>query len=106
MFYLFWVTAAIILYIIVGVLSKYANDSEEWKWVIFLYVCNFFGLWPIIARYSKNIVFDGLLYDLIIYFTFYGTLLFMGAAAKFTTYQWAGTFLVGIGFILLKIGGK
>jgi len=106
MFYAFWVITAIFLYIFVGVISKYANESDEWKWVIILYGCNFLGLWPIIARYSKNLIFDGLLYDLIIYFTFYGTLLIMGSAAKFTTYQWVGTFFVGIGFILLKIGGK
>jgi hypothetical protein len=76
------------------------------RWVWALYALNVFGLWPWIARFSKNIVFDGLLYDLVIFFAFYLTVLYLGEAENFTRWQWIGCILVVIGFMTMKVGGK
>lgn len=47
---------------------------------------------------------DSLLYDLIIFFSFYCTVVYLGAAEKFNMTQWIGTGLVVVGFIMLKAG--
>ena len=104
MFYAAWITYICILFTLSAYVSKQANDSDSWKWVYILFFMNLFGAWPIVARYSKNLIFDSLLYDLIIFFTFYLTLLYLGAAKSFSPVQWVGTVIVAIGFIVLKLG--
>lgn len=103
-FYWVWVPAAVLLYIICAFFTKWANDDLSWRPVIALYVLNCFGLWPLIARFSKNVVVDGLLYDLIIFFSFYLTMLYLGAAEKFTFTQWVGTGMLAAGLIVIKVG--
>jgi len=105
--YWVWIPAAILLYIASARFTVWANDKEDptsWKWVAALYVLNLCGLWPLIARYSRNILVDGLLYDLIIFFTFYATMVFLGSAQRFNDWQWGGCALVIVGFALMKIG--
>ena len=106
-FYWIWIPAAILLYIVCGYWTIWANDKSDpnsIRWVWALYLINILGLWPWIARFSKNLVLDGLLYDLIIFFVFYLTVLCLGAAKGFTTVQWVGTGVVIVGFVMIKVG--
>jgi len=104
-FYLFWVPAVLIMYAVTAVFSKWANDSTGWTWVFGLYVLQCAGLWPLVSKYSKNIVFDGLLYEVIMFVGFYGVLCIMGATKNFTFYQYCGMILVITGMILVKVTG-
>jgi hypothetical protein len=105
MFYFFWITYTILLYILYAVFSKWANDeSHHWRWVVILWTIHSFGIWPLVAKYTKNIVADALLYDILVFFSFYFVLLYLGSASKFTIWQWTGTFFVIMGYFLLKIG--
>ncbi len=102
-----WVPLAILLYVVSAHWTVWANDRnnpESWKWVAALWVLNLCGLWPLVARYSRSLVLDSLLYDLIIFFTFYITLVCLGAAERFNGWQWIGCVAVISGFLLLKIG--
>lgn len=108
-FHWVWIPAAVLLYIVCGYWTVWANDKSDlnsMRWVWALYLLNVFGLWPWIARYSKNLVFDGLLYDLVIFFAFYLTLLYLGEASQFTKIQIVGSILVALGFLIMKVGGK
>ena len=102
-FYL-WVPLVIIAYTLVAIISKKANDTQEWSWIWMLYVLNIVGIWPLLSKYSKNILFDGLLHDFIVFMTFYGTLIIMGSASTFSTTQWIATTMIILGFILFKLG--
>lgn len=102
-FYL-WIPLVIIVYSLVAVISKKANDTQEWSWIWMLYGLNIVGIWPLLSKYSKNILFDGLLHDFIVFMTFYGTLLIMGSASTFSATQWIATTMIILGFILFKLG--
>jgi hypothetical protein len=103
-FYLAWIPAAIIFYTIAAICTKFANDNpDSWKWVFVLYFIQAIGIWPIMAKFSKNIVFDSFLFDFIIFTTYFTILFSMGAGSKFTPTQWAGAGIIILGFILLKL---
>ena len=108
-FYWVWIPSVILLYIVCGLWSTWANDKTDpnsFRWVWALYLLNIGGLWPWVARFSNNIVFDSLLYDLLIFFSFYCTVWYLGAASDFTRLQVMGSLLVVAGFLMLKVGGK
>jgi len=88
------------MYSINSWLSVYAK--EGWKYVIGLYALQIFGLWPIIARYSKNLAVDGLLFDFLILISFYSTLWYMGEMEQLSMVQWIGFGLAVIGILLMK----
>lgn len=102
-FYL-WVPLVAIVYTLFAIISKKANDTQEWSWIWMLYALNIIGIWPLLSKYSKNILFDGLLHDFIVFMTFYGTLIIMGSASTFNTAQWVATTMIILGFILFKLG--
>jgi hypothetical protein len=107
-FYLIWIPLVIVIYATSAVLTKWANGDESgtWKWVIWLYLLNALGLWPLVAKFSKNLVFDALLYDITIFFSFMLTLMYLDAASKFNVIQWIGTILIVVGFVTLRMGTK
>jgi drug/metabolite transporter (DMT)-like permease len=105
--YWVWIPLLIVLYVVSANFTVWANDKENpdgWKWVAALYFLNLCGLWPLVARYSRALVMDSLIYDLILFFTFYFTLVYLGAAERFNGWQWAGCVAVIMGFVLMKIG--
>jgi hypothetical protein len=103
MFYLIWIPVVVVLYVLYAIASKKANESPDWTWVFLMYGLQSFGMWPIVSRYSKNLLFDGFLYDLLIFLTFYLSLLTMGAAKNFTALQWFASGLILAGLLLFKI---
>lgn len=66
---------------------------------------NMLSLWPIISKYSKNLIVDGIIYDFLLIIGFYGTMIVMGVINSFSTCQWIGVITAIIGIVLLKIGG-
>ena len=101
--YILWTLVAI-LYIVYAIITKKANDTHSWSWVAVLYFLNALGLWPLVSMYSKNIILDGFIYDIIIFVTFYVTMIIMGAGERFTTTQWIASAMMFLGLILFKLG--
>lgn len=99
-FYWVWIPLVFLLYAAVAFTSKWAQDDPGWKWVAVLYVLNAVGLWPLVAKYSKNLMFDGLLYETIMFLGFYGVLIIIGT--KLTVLQYVGVALVLIGLLMVK----
>jgi hypothetical protein len=107
-----WIPLSIIYYIGYGWLSKINHDHattgmEPWYtsrylWIMFAYgaLCPF---WLIISRVSKNILFDGMLYDNILFTTYIFTMIALGAGEKFTVHQWIGVALVALGSIMMRV---
>jgi len=100
MLYYWWIPAVLLMYSVNSWLSVYAKDG--WKFVFALFALQCFGLWPIVARYSKNLAVDGLLFDFLILIAFYATLWGMGEMNQFSMLQWAGFGLAVIGIFLMK----
>jgi len=107
MWHVIWIAAASLVYCMYAICTKWANeDPDSWKWVFVLYFLGAIQVWPLVAKYSKNLVFDGFLYDFVIFWAFFLTLFAVGGGTKFTWVQWIGAAVVMIGFVLLKAGAK
>ena len=104
MFYLAWIPLLIVYYILYAYLSKRFNEGFTWTTFLWFYALNLLPIWVFVAKYSKNIIFDGLLYDVIMFVTFFGALTFLGSADKFSLSQWIGLIFVVIGFLFMKLG--
>lgn len=106
MHYLWWIPSVIVWYAVYSWMSKQNNDlGGKWFWFMVLYGMTGI-LWVPVSRVSKDIVFDALLYDVIIALTFVSTLFYLGCGEKFAWPNWFGVAMVMIGFVLMKINFK
>lgn len=100
MIHYWWIPLLIVLYAANAYVSTLAKDG--WKWVGIAMIIQAFGLWPIVARYSKNLAIDAMLYDFLLLFSMYGTFWYLGVMDNFNIYQWIGFTLCIIGMIFMK----
>ena len=101
--YFIWIPYAIIFYIITAFFSKKLNDDpKSLNYLMTLIIIQLFGIWPFVARYTNNIIFDSILFDLVIWAAYFITLLLMGCGKDFTSGQWVGVVLTVVGLVVLK----
>ena len=72
----------------------------QWLWIAIAYSC--IPVFPIISRVSKNLMVDGIIYDVIIFLSYVVTLLYLGSGKAFTAWNWVGLLLVIAGVVLMK----
>lgn len=104
--YTLWLPLTAIYYAVYTWMSKQNNDEGgNWWWIMYLFgaICPF---WVIISRHSKNLYADGLVYDLVMFFSYVLTMAFLGGGAKFTGLQWGGLAFIVTGFVMIKSGFK
>lgn len=107
MIYYWWIVLAMLLYGTYAYLSVQANNHpDQLKWVGITLACQAAGFWPLLARYSNNILLDGIIYDSVVLFMFYGVMIACGTGKDFTPCQWAGTAMVLVGTGLVKFCGS
>jgi len=63
-------------------------------------------LWAFVSVVSRNLMWDGMLYDSILVITFVSTMMYLGDDSKLQWQQWLGLILATIGMILMKIHFK
>jgi len=103
--YLWWIPAVIVMYIWQAWLSQKVNaPASHWRYFTMLWIAGCIPLWTIVAKVTKNMMFDALLYDLIMFTAFTGALIKMGACKSFNCLQWVGLTMCLIGFVIIKIG--
>ena len=106
MHHLWWIPSLIIVCAVHSWLSKYNNEVGG-KWMIYTFIWGaVFQLWWIVSRISKNIVFDAMLYDNIMFLAYSLTLILLGCGDHFAKHQWFGVLLILIGSIVMRIGIK
>jgi hypothetical protein len=102
--YLIWVPYITVYFAIAAAISKKINDHPQaGSYFIICLVLNALSVWPFIAKYSKSILFDAVLYDTICTLVYFGTLVALGCGKGFSTTQWFALGLVLIGLLLLKV---
>ncbi len=57
----------------------------------------------IVTRISKNLLFNGMLYDNLMFLTYAITLILLGVGLNFNNCQWIGLVFIILGSILLRI---
>lgn len=105
-----WIPTVICYYFVYSYLSKVNNDHsdiEPWYTSKYLWVMSVYGLlcpfWLIISRISKNLLFDGMLYDNIMFLTYVTTMILLKSGDKFLPHHWVGLGLVVFGSILMRV---
>lgn len=82
-------------------INKLNNDGPGWFW--WACVISMLPIFPIISRFTKNLLIDGLIYDVVIFFSYVLTLLALGCGKGVTMIQWIGFSVAIIGMILMKV---
>ena len=99
-----WIPCILLISLGHAKLSVLNNNSNNTKIILILFIYGaVFQLWPIVSKYSKNILFDGALYDVIFFVVYLAGMLYFGSAQKISGIQYCGLFVVIVGFILMKI---
>lgn len=103
-FYIIWIPIAVLYYALGAYLSRRANiEVGSNKFFIILFLWNILGVWPFIAKFSKNLLFDALLYDVVILLAYYSVLICLNPDKGFSMWQWIGLVFLLIGMTLFKI---
>lgn len=104
MFYFIWIPITILLYVSIGWLSVRVNVSDNPYWYIPFVIIQMFPFWVIVAKFSKNITVDSLIYDVIIFLVSALSIgFFSGQIFSFSLFQIIGFVVVLIGFFLMQV---
>jgi len=102
MFYFLWIPPFILLNFLASYFSNKLSITHENKWYWLLYLTTVIPSWAVICKYSNNVVFDAILYDLILLVSYSGFLIFL-TKASLNIYNIFGLVLIFIGVILFKL---
>lgn len=97
-----WVPATIFYYCVTSWLTVLVKDEQGWKYFIILQAVQLLSLWAIVAKFSRNIVFDGMLFDVLILASFYVMMFSLGQMEGFTGKQWTGCAFCVLGLLMIK----
>jgi len=102
--YLSWVPFITVFYFLQSWLTfKNNTDSNKWFWIYFS--VTLISVWPIISKFSKDVVGDAFIFDIVMVLSYsIGLLYFTNSLSKFGYNQWIGIGLLFIGMILFKKG--
>lgn len=104
MSYYIWIPFVTALYALQSWLTVKNNlHGGNWSWIYFF--VSLFTPWVLISKYSKNLVFDAMIFDSILVVTYsLGILYFTNTLTKLTWHQYTGCFFVVMGIFLFKKG--
>jgi hypothetical protein len=102
--YYIWIPWVIAYAILSAFLAQKNNScGGKWFYVLWAYTA-LVPMWEIISRFSKNIVFDSTLFDVLICTTYITSLVyFTRHSCCLTTLNYVGAALAAIGIILLRM---
>lgn len=101
MHFLWWVPTTLVVYAFYAWLSKQSQEvGGVYFWILALAPA---PLWAIITRLSKNILIDGLMFDISMLLGFLLGCIGLGIASGFNTHQYIGLILTVVGLVLMKI---
>lgn len=98
--YFIWIPLLIILTIVWALMAKQVNLNPQSYFFYILFIA--VPVWPFVARSSKNLLFDGMVYDALMTIVYTMTFVFLGTGSNFTMLQWIGCFVSLIGLLMMK----
>lgn len=99
--YLIWVPALILLTMLWAVIGKHVNENPSSSLFYFLFLA--IPVWGFVCKYTKNLLFDSILYDGIMTIVYAGTFILLGAGNNLTPLQWVGCLISILGLLLMKV---
>lgn len=99
-----WVALIAIFYIFSAYITI-KNNSLGGKWFWVMVMVNAMPLWALVSRYSKDIVLDAFIFDLVLVLGYsFGLLYFTHTLGKLGVTNWLGITLMFLGLFLFKRG--
>ena len=84
------------------VLQDKAIPNSKWFWLA--WVIGALPLWLVTSRWSKNIFFDGMLYDCVMIVSYaLATAYFTGKISSLGTMQWTGMALIIVALWMIRV---
>jgi hypothetical protein len=59
--------------------------------------------WVMVTRVSKNLMFDGMIYDNLMFLTYVFAMIALGAGHNLGAFQWFGVGLMILGSIMMRV---
>lgn len=101
-YYLTWIPLTFFWYVAYTWFVVKNNEVGGW-WFWAAAAFGAFPLWVLISKHSKNVMFDGMIYDVILFLgCAIGAGIFTGKIASFNTLQWFGFVMIVAGLFLVK----
>lgn len=100
-YYLWWIPTTICIALLSAYASVQVNKHPSSLWFYYLFIP--LTVFPFISRLSTNILFDGILYDMVVAVSWIVGYIIFGASASFTTVNYVGAFVVIVGLLLMKL---
>ncbi len=103
--YFVWIPSLIIVILFHTFCSNQLNVTKNNTWIVATIIMGVFiqFAWSYVAKYSQNLIIDGLMFNVLLLSTYLSTMWYLGASKGFTTFQWIGVAIVFLGFVLLQI---
>jgi len=104
--YIWWIPIVFVHFGIYHYASKMNNEfGGKWIWIT-LFLGMSVQWWTIVSLVSRNLLFDGLLYGIVLTGNYVIVMAWLGAGAGYRWWQWLGVVVVVIGFALMKLEFK
>lgn len=101
--YFLWVPLAVLYNFAACYISVKYNHENFWKMYLYLELVGFLPIWAMAAYYSRRLVFDGMLYDMILVTTSPMILAYFGQTVSFGMLNWIGIGICIMGLFLIRI---
>lgn len=99
--YIVWVPSLIFLGCIFAAISRHVNHNPS-SWMLWLLLLPN-PIWLVVTKVSKNIIFDGFVYDTVILLAYTVTFLVLGEGQNFNWINYLGIFFTVLGLICLRV---
>lgn len=99
-YYIPWLCLCIPIYILHAYVSN-LNSISNGKYTLLLYLTGIIPVWTFMSAHSKDVAFDGILFDVIVLLT-YAISINIFANRHFNTTNWIGLGIIIIGILMVK----
>lgn len=97
-----WATLVFFFYLLSAYITV-KNNLNGGKWFWIMLISNAVPLWAVVSRYSKDVMFDTLLFDALLVLAYtLGLLWFTGGFSKLSWTNYLGLILFILGLFLFK----
>ena len=101
--YLYWVPAVAVLYFFNAYASINNRDIGGAKWFVLLWLTSAVPVWMLVSKYSKNLVLDVLIYNMVLLVAFLLGMMIFGQMKTFLWYHLIGLSLCVLGLFIMNI---
>ena len=102
-----WIPLVVLIYSFQGFLTFKTNTVKDSDfWYRFYILFTMIPLWPVVCKYSKDVVFHAILFDVLLMISYAISLLyFTQSFSKFNNMHWISVLLIVFGLVLFKKAG-